>query len=207
MSVFCCCRVTADGLAHQVPRCPNRMWFQVQPASDLKSQQFEIAISTLICGYEPQSRNHQLINQCRMFFFRRFQKERLKVCKTAHLHTLCAKKMRVCTLLGALSGIGGNPTFGQINYLAISALWLVLKFTTLIFQRFSGHSAAILRSALQFQIARFSCDLRSWNLNGGLANGGLRYLSTIVHDCLQLSSFLTKVPLRKGPKGHKCAQL
>ena len=27
------------------------------------------------------------------------------------------------------------------------------------------------------------------SLNGGLANGGLRYLSTIVHDCLRLSSF------------------
>ena len=27
------------------------------------------------------------------------------------------------------------------------------------------------------------------SLNGGLANGGFRYLSRIVHDCLRLSSF------------------
>ena len=27
------------------------------------------------------------------------------------------------------------------------------------------------------------------SLNGGLANGGLRYLCTIVHECLRLSSF------------------
>ena len=38
--------------------------------------------------------------------------------------------MRFCALLGALSGISGNPTSCQINYFAISALWLVLQFTT-----------------------------------------------------------------------------
>ena len=32
------------------------------------------------------------------------------------------QKVRLCTLLGALSGIGGNPTFEQMNYFAISAL-------------------------------------------------------------------------------------
>ena len=44
------------------------------------------------------------------------------------------------------------------------------------------------------------------SLNGGLANGGLRYLSTIVHDCLRLSSFRDeKFPLERGPKGpQKC---
>ena len=43
----------------------------------------------------------------------------------------------------------------------------------------------------------------SWeSLNGGLANKGLRYMSTIVHDCRH---FATKVPLRKGPKkATKC---
>ena len=31
---------------------------------------------------------------------------------------------------------------------------------------------------------------RNWeNLNGGLANGGSRHLSTIVHNCLRVSSF------------------
>ena len=34
-----------------------------------------------------------------------------------------------CTLLGALPGIGENPLFTQINFLATSALWLVLQFT------------------------------------------------------------------------------
>ena len=38
-------------------------------------------------------------------------------------------------------------------------------------------------------------------LNGGLANGGLRYLSTIVYDCLQVSSICDEnSPLRKRPK-------
>ena len=58
------------------------------------------------------------------------------------------------------------------------------------------------------------------NLNGGLANRGLRSLSTlptIVHDCLRLSSFCEsrKFPLQKGgPKGpqkhtivNDCAQI
>ena len=40
----------------------------------------------------------------------------------------------------------------------------------------------------------------------GFANGGL--MSTIVHDCLRLRHFATKVPLRKGPKKatkvHNC---
>ena len=51
-------------------------------------------------------------------------------------------------------------------------------------------------------------ERQSWErLNGGLANGGLRYLSTIVHDCLQLSSFCDESsPNKKGdPKGpQKC---
>ena len=39
------------------------------------------------------------------------------------------------------------------------------------------------------------------SLNGGLTNGGLRYLSTIVHDCLQLSSFCDESSaLERGPK-------
>ena len=38
----------------------------------------------------------------------------------------------------------------------------------------------------------------------GFSKWGLKVL---VHDCLQLSSFLTKVPsLERGPKGHKCEQ-
>ena len=51
----------------------------------------------------------------------------------------CAKacflqKVRFCTLLGALSGIGGNPTFciDECFYSLCSvSLWLELKFTTL----------------------------------------------------------------------------
>ena len=40
------------------------------------------------------------------------------------------------------------------------------------------------------------------SLNGGLANGGLRYLSTIVHDCLRLSPFCDE---SRGPKRpQKC---
>ena len=47
------------------------------------------------------------------------------------------------------------------------------------------------------------------SLNGGLANEGLRYLSTIAYDCRH---FATKVPLRKGPKRatsfvHNCRRL
>ena len=43
-------------------------------------------------------------------------------------------------------------------------------------------------------------------INGGLANGGLRYLCTIGHDCLRLSSFCDeKFPLERGPKRpQKC---
>ena len=48
-------------------------------------------------------------------------------------------------------------------------------------------------------------------LNGGLANGGLRYLSTIVHDCLQLSSFCDENSFYKRPRkctiAHDCAQI
>ena len=40
-------------------------------------------------------------------------------------------------------------------------------------------------------------DGLSGNLNGGLANGSLRYLSTILHDCRY---FVMKVPLERGPK-------
>ena len=42
------------------------------------------------------------------------------------------------------------------------------------------------------------------SLNGALANGGLRYLSTIVHDCLQLSSFASA---QKATNVHKCRRL
>ena len=48
--------------------------------------------------------------------------------------TLFAQKVRFCTLLGALSGIGGKSFFAQINCLAISAQWLVLKFIKTILQ-------------------------------------------------------------------------
>ena len=47
----------------------------------------------------------------------------------------------------------------------------------------------------------------SWeSLNGGLANGGLRCLSTIVHDCLRLSSFRDESsPQKWAPKRpQKC---
>ena len=49
------------------------------------------------------------------------------------------------------------------------------------------------------------------SLNGGFANGGLRYSSTIVHDCLQLSSFCHENSLYKRPRkctiAHDCAQI
>ena len=49
------------------------------------------------------------------------------------------------------------------------------------------------------------------SLNGGLANGGLRYLSAIVHDCLRLSSFCYENSLYKRPRkctiAHDCAQI
>ena len=49
------------------------------------------------------------------------------------------------------------------------------------------------------------------SLNGGLANGGLRHLSTIVHDCLRLSSFCDENSPRKGAqkatKVHNCRRL
>ena len=42
----------------------------------------------------------------------------------------------------------------------------------------------------------------------GLSNGGLAYSFSIVHHCLQLSSFGVENSLqKKGPKGHKCAHL
>ena len=58
--------------------------------------------------------------------------------KSVQNRTFCtpfAQKVRSCILSGALSGIGGNPTFSaDKNYLAISALWLVLIFTSIQFQ-------------------------------------------------------------------------
>ena len=49
------------------------------------------------------------------------------------------------------------------------------------------------------------------SLNGGLANGGLRHLSTIVHDCLRLSSFCDENSPQKGAqkatKVHNCRRL
>ena len=51
----------------------------------------------------------------------------------------------------------------------------------------------------------------SESLNGGLANGGLRYLSAIVHDCLQLPSFCDENSLYKRPRkciiAHDYAQI
>ena len=49
------------------------------------------------------------------------------------------------------------------------------------------------------------------SLNGGLANGGFRCLSRIVHDCLRLLPFCDESSLRKGPKKgtkvHNCRRL
>ena len=49
------------------------------------------------------------------------------------------------------------------------------------------------------------------SLNGGFANGGLRYSSTIVHDCLKLSSFCDENSLYERPRkctiAHDCAQI
>ena len=46
-------------------------------------------------------------------------------------------------------------------------------------------------------------------LNGGFANGGLRYSSTTVHDCLELSSFCHENSLHGRPQkctiAHDCA--
>ena len=54
--------------------------------------------------FEPQSPNRQNINLSKKLGFRQFQKERLKVCKTA----LLAQRVRFCTLSGVFfSGIGG----------------------------------------------------------------------------------------------------
>ena len=59
--------------------------------------------------------------------------------------------------------------------------------------------SALLRSKMAFFLQTLKCTFGlAWfrgcpscleSLDGGLANGGLRYLSTIVHDCLQLSPF------------------
>ena len=47
------------------------------------------------------------------------------------------------------------------------------------------------------------------SLNGGFANGGLRYSSTSVHDCLKLSSFCDENSLCERPRkctiAHDCA--
>ena len=67
------------------------------------------------------------------------EKERPKVCKTAFFAQKMCKSAALHTFRRFLFGIGGNPTFcAQINYLGISALWLVLKFTilALLLQRF-----------------------------------------------------------------------
>ena len=45
-----------------------------------------------------------------------------------------------------------------------------------------------------------NCSNRWESLNGGLANGGLRYTSASDHDCLQLSSFCDKESLYKRPQ-------
>ena len=66
---------------------------------------------------EPKSQKHE---SAQKLGFRRFQKEHQQCAKAPFLHTFC-------TLLGALSGIGGNPTFR--NVFAMWALQLELKFT------------------------------------------------------------------------------
>ena len=46
-----------------------------------------------------------------------------------------------------------------------------------------------------------SCDLRlSGNSNGGLAHGGLSYLSTIDHDCLQFVGICDAKSLYERPR-------
>ena len=69
----------------------------------------------------------QIINLCKKWGFHRFQEERLKVCKTALFAHFLRKKVRFCTLLGAPSGIGGNPFLRRLIIWAISALWLALR--------------------------------------------------------------------------------
>ena len=71
-----------------------------------------------------------------------------------------------------------------------------------------GGRRASLKSLRSFEVIPYASVgpfLIRESLNGGLANGGLRYLSTIVHDCLRLLSF------RKGPeratKVRNCRQL
>ena len=63
-----------------------------------------------------------------------------------------------------------------------------------------------LRSNRKFQIA-----IHGKSLNGGLAHGGLRYFSTIVHDCLWLSSFwdesFPQKRAQKTAKVHNCTRL
>ena len=41
-----------------------------------------------------------------------------------------SQKARFCALFGALSGIGGNPTFALFSAFAVSALWFKLECTT-----------------------------------------------------------------------------
>ena len=81
----------------------QRVWYLVRGLHDLNAMQ---TLFTCEFQYETHSRNRQILNLCKKWGFRRSQKESLKMCKT---HTSCIL-LRFCTLLGALSGIGGNPT-------------------------------------------------------------------------------------------------
>ena len=66
-----------------------------------------------------------------MWGFCRFQKERLKVCKTTLFADFCAKSAVLHTFRRSFCFSAETPLFPQINCLAISALSLVLKFISL----------------------------------------------------------------------------
>ena len=100
----------------------------------------QLALSYKVCEfqYEPQSRNRQIIDLRKKWGFRRFQKERPKVLKTTFF---CAKSAVLHTFSALFLESAEIPLFAQINYLAISALWLVLKFAIQSTRRRGGQDS------------------------------------------------------------------
>ena len=81
--------------------------------------------------FEPQSPNYKRNKKsAQEVGFPPIPERAPEECKTAFCAKKSTQKVRFCTLLGALAGIGGDPTFCEDFFFAIWALWLELKFTT-----------------------------------------------------------------------------
>ena len=99
--------------------------------------------------------------------------------------------------------------FTLLLVLFIFSLFLLVVFSLGFSSSCCSDGSLVLSSTQQLDChdLQVRCSFRE-SLNGGFANGGLRYLSTIVHDCLRLSSFCEESsPFKKTKtvtKVHNC---